>query len=346
MATKCGDRIKTARVNQAAEPVFAVPGDGATSCGAHDGLFREKFTRAGSAFRRCRDTGTMRAMPHDNAFVHPSAGPIGRLANRIVASRPLLRARRALLSRLPFLQLASDVENVVYCTWVVDVTAVAPLVPHGVTLASRDGRTLFTTLTYAHRHFGPRLAGPLRRVFPSPLQSNWRLYVDTLPGGLPADGTVLFVKNVFDHPLYALGSRLFSDALPSHLAQRFTHTVQDGRHDTLLSGGGGSAPDLRCTAQATDERTLPDAFAPFFADWRDAVASLSQQHAAIAHVDDCDRVAHASIDLPIDVDAVRPLKTTGPVGGGDFLAEIGATGEPMCFVVPEVAFRVLSERLL
>ncbi len=286
------------------------------------------------------------SMPYDNAFVHPSAGLAGRLTNWIVASRPLLRARRTLLSQVPFLQLASDVENVVYCTWVVEIAAVAPLVPCGITLASRDGHTLFTTLTYAHRHFGPRIAGPVRRVFPSPLQSNWRLYVDTLPGGIPATGTVLFVKNIFDHPLYALGSRLFSDALPSHLAQRFTHTVQGGRYDTLLLGGGGSAPDLHCTAQITDDRTLPDAFAPFFDDWRDAVVSLSLQHAAIAHVDDCDRLAYASIDLPIDVDAVRPLKTIGPVGGGDFLTSIQATGDPMCFVVPNVAFRVLSERLL
>lgn len=285
-------------------------------------------------------------MLHDNAFVHPSTGLAGRLANRIVANRPLLRARRALMSRLPFLQLASDVENVVYCTWVVDVAAVAPLVPRGVTLASRNGLTLFTALTYAHRHFGPRIAGPLRRVFPSPLQSNWRLYVDALPGGTPVDGTVLFVKNVFNHPLYALSTRLFSDALPSHLAQRFTHTVHDGCYHTLLSGGAGSAPDLRCTAQVTDDRTLPDAFAPFFDGWRDAVASLSLQHAAIAQVEDCGRLAHASIDLPIDVDTVRPLKAIGPVGGGDFLARIGASGEPMCFVVPDVSFRVLSERLL
>ncbi|NTZ09050.1 DUF2071 domain-containing protein [Burkholderia metallica] len=288
----------------------------------------------------------MPPMRYDNAFVYPSTGVIGRLANRIVASGPLLRARRALLSRLPFLQLASDVEHVVYCTWVVDVAAVAHLVPRGVTLASRGGRTLFTTLTYRHRHFGPRLAGPLRRVFPSPLQSNWRLYVDALPDGKPAERTVLFVKNVFDHPLYALGSRLFSDALPSHFARPFTHAARDGRYDTRLAGSGGSAPDFRCTAEASHDRTLSDAFAPFFDDWRAAVAALSLQHAAVAHVEDCDRLAYASIDLPIDVDAVRPLKTVGPAGGGDFLARIGATGEPLCFVVPDVAFRVLSERLL
>ena len=120
----------------------------------------------------------------------------------------------------------------------------------------------------------------------------------------------------------------------------------DGRYDTRLAGSGGSAPDFRCTAEASHDRTLPDAFAPFFDDWRAAVAALSLQHAAVAHVEDCDRLAYASIDLPIDVDAVRPLKTVGPAGGGGFLARIGATGEPLCFVVPDVAFRVLSERLL
>ncbi|KVO67344.1 hypothetical protein WJ78_13980 [Burkholderia ubonensis] len=285
-------------------------------------------------------------MSYTNAFVHPSAGIVGRLANRVVASRPLLRTRRALLSRLPFLQLASDVQDVVYCTWLVDLANVAHLVPPGVRLAARDGKTPFTILTYAHRHFGPRAAGPLRRLFPSPLQSNWRLYVDTLAGRKPAEQTVLFVKNVFDHPLYALGSRLFSDALPSHLAQRFEHTARDGRFSTLLAGGDGSAPDFRCIAETTSERALPAELAPFFDSWRSAVTFLSLQHGAIAHVEDCNGLAHARIDLPIDVEAVKPLRPVEPVGHGEFLQRIGAVGAPFCFVVPGVAFRVLSERVL
>ncbi|MGU7774767.1 DUF2071 domain-containing protein [Burkholderia sp. MR1-5-21] len=285
-------------------------------------------------------------MSYNNAFIHPSVGVVGKLANRIVGNRPLLRTRRALLSRLPFLQLASDVQDVVYCTWAVNVADVAHLVPAGVALAARNGKTLFTILTYAHRHFGPCAAGPLRRVFPSPLQSNWRLYVDMLPGQVPAEQTVLFVKNVFDHPLYAIGSRLFSDALPSHLAKRFEHDARNGRFSTLLSGGDGSAPDFRCVAEKTSERGLPAELAPFFDSWRSAVSFLSLQHSALAHVEDCDGLAHAGIDLPIDVDAVEALRLTEPAVGGEFLQRIGAVGTPFCFVVPGVAFRVLWERLL
>ena len=41
----------------------------------------------------------MPPMRYDNTFVYPSSGFAGRLANRIVASGPLLRARRALRVR-------------------------------------------------------------------------------------------------------------------------------------------------------------------------------------------------------------------------------------------------------
>ncbi|WP_245982976.1 DUF2071 domain-containing protein [Trinickia fusca] len=252
------------------------------------------------------------------------------------------------MSRLPFLELASDVVNVVYCTWVVDVANVAHLVPPGVALSQREGKALFTILTYAHRHFGPRIAGPLRRLFPSPLQSNWRLYVDTFPGGTgsSSSSTVLFVKNVFDHPLYAIGTRLFSDALPSHLAQRFEHTVSEGRFHTILSGGGGSAPDFRCDTVSAIERALPTSLKPFFDSWRSAVTFLCLQHGAIAYVEDGARLAHARIDLPIDIDTVQALEPVGSLVGGDFLERIGAVDQPFCFVVPKVAFRVLSERLI
>ncbi|WP_445145066.1 DUF2071 domain-containing protein [Dyella sp. Tek66A03] len=285
-------------------------------------------------------------MAYTNEFVYPSAGLLGKFANWLVSCRLLLRFRRALFSHLPFLKLASDVTNVVYCTWVVDVRDVSHLVPTGVVLKQRNGSTLFTILTYAHGHFGPRIAGPLRRVFPSPLQSNWRLYVETLPGNVPTDKTVLFVKNIFDNPLYAIGTRLFSDALPSHVAGGFEHTVSNEQFATMISAGAGSAPEFRCVAGATSERSLFEAFAPFFDSWRSAVTFLCLQHSAVAQVEDCDRLAYAAIDLPVDTDTVAPLASVDLPVSGEFLRQIGATGRPLCFLVPSVPFCVLSERLL
>ncbi|MDR5740411.1 MULTISPECIES: DUF2071 domain-containing protein [unclassified Caballeronia] len=266
--------------------------------------------------------------------------------NRLLNCSTFARARRAVLSRLPFMTMASDVVDVVYCTWIVDTADVAGYIPPGVALMERDGKTLFTILTYAHSHFGPSLAGPLRRLFPSPLQSNWRFYVSTFEGANDAAPTVLFVKNIFDNRLYLAATRMLSDALPSHLAARFEHRVVGRRSMTRIDSGRGSAPDFACGAQLTVSRALPEQFETFFDSWRRAVEFLGLQDGALAHVDDCSRIAHARIDLPIDIDSVRPMEPSGDVIGGDFLQGIGAKGRPFCFLVPGVKFRVLSERLL
>ncbi len=283
-----------------------------------------------------------------NRFVHPRPGLPGRLLGGLVSSPRLLAARRALLSRLPFMVLQSEVERVVYLNWLVDAKAAARYVPPGVRLWQRDGKTLFTALTYAHRHFGPAAAGPLRRLYPSPLQSNWRFYVDELPGGMRADRIVLFVKNTLDSAIYALGSRLFSDALPSHLAARFVHRQQDdGAIRTEIAPGAGSAPALRSTVRPAAVRGLPAGFADCFDSWEAAVAFLCLQDSAISQVEDAGRIAHAGIDLPIDLAAVQPLEAASDECDLPMLRELGAQhAQPFCFLVPAVPFRVLWERLL
>lgn len=155
-----------------------------------------------------------------NGFVFPHSGLLSQWANRLVSNHPILALRRAITAHLPFPILQSDIQDVIYLNWVLDVDQVAHYLPPGVQLWQRQGKTLFTVLTYRHRHFGPVFLGPLRQLCPSPLQSNWRLYLES---PVPEQRSVLFVKNSMNHVLYALGSRLFSDVLPSHLAESFTH---------------------------------------------------------------------------------------------------------------------------
>lgn len=129
------------------------------------------------------------------------------------------------MARLPFLTLHSDVRDVLYVSWLVDAAAAQKLVPAGVALWQRDGKTPFTVLTYRHGHFGPALPAPLRRLLPSPLQSNWRLYLDHTPPGAPAVPCVYFLKNIMASLPHALGTRLFSDILPTHLTAGMTLEV-------------------------------------------------------------------------------------------------------------------------
>ncbi len=250
------------------------------------------------------------------------------------------------MSRCPFLTLESDVTDVVYLTWLVPVEACRPLIPPGVKVWQRQGLTAFTVLTYQHGHFGPAFLGSLRKWCLWPLQSNWRFYLEHAPPGAPPVPMVLFLKNVMNSLAYTLGTRLFSDALPTHLADRFVHVRQGSVFHTEISSGQGSAPSLTCSVRVGQDETLSSRFEAAFGSWRDAVQFLTCQHAAVAPVERCGRLAFGEIDLPIDVSKVLPAQLAGSPVMCPFLDSLQAEGPPLCFVVPSVRFRVLSERLL
>jgi len=277
-------------------------------------------------------------------FVSPDGGSVGLLQNWLANSPSIKRLRRILLGGLPFPVLESDVRDVIYANWVVPVAAVADRVPPGVQLVERNGQTILTVLTYAHGHFGPALAGPLRRFFPSPLQSNWRLYVEEVDGKAPVKDTVLFLANTFDSYLYALGTRIFSDAMLSHRAEHFEHREQSDGWLTRLDGRG-SAPSMTLHVGRPGQAELPEAFAPFFSGLPDALRKLCLQHAALAPTERDGQLSLAGIDLPIRTDAVEFLRVVR-YDPGALLKRWQAGNLPFCFRVPSVRFRAISERLV
>ena len=278
-------------------------------------------------------------------YLHPYPGVFGRILEGLLNARGLARLRHAVLSRLPFPVLRSDVTDVVYVTWMVDARAAQALLPAGLRVWARDGRTPLTVLTYRHGHFGPALAGPLRRLFPSPLQSNWRLYLDgPLPPGAPPQ-TVWFLENMMDSGAYVAATRLFSDIMRTHRPARFTHGRAGEGFTTRIEPGAGSAPALECTAAPDAQPVLPPAFAAAFGSWNDAVAMLACQDAALGWSARLGKLVLSHIDLPIPLDGVRPLVPAGPVACS-LLEALPADGAPLCFLVPRVRFRVLSETLV
>src|SRR5689334_22130908 len=132
---------------------------------------------------------------------------------------PLANSRflRTLSEHLPVLAFRSDIRHVLYTNYLVPAAKVASLVPQGLTLQriGRDGGyALLSILTYRHGHFGPRIAGPLRRLFPSPIQSNWRLYVSDPQTGQRG---VYFLTNAVSGLPQALGARFLSEGMPMHV---------------------------------------------------------------------------------------------------------------------------------
>jgi len=281
-----------------------------------------------------------------NRYAHPTPGIAAWVSERTANSQILARARRATVGRLPFPVLASDVVNVIYATWLVDANRARDAAPPGAVLWERNGLTPFTILSYRHGHFGPQAAGPLRQLFPSPLQSNWRLYLGAPLRGTRERSTVIFVKNVLDSAPYTLGTRLFSDALPSHCARTFTLSNEPAELSVAIHPGAGSAPTFSARFERNRNASLPAAFAPFALSWSQAVTELSSQDAALAYVPSIGRIALATISLPVDIDSLEPISLRQGSLHCPMLEELCALEEPLCFHLPRVHFKALSERLL
>jgi len=282
-------------------------------------------------------------------YEHPVPGPVARGLENLLDSPRWARWRRRITAQLPFPTLASEVSDVAYLTWMVPVSRVAAWVPRGLALVEYQGFTPFTVLTYRHHHFGPAALGPLRRLCPSPLQSNWRLYLQPLPAAGVPERTVLFTHNAINQLPYVIGARLFSDGLPVHLPTRFEHGWGNGLLNTDIDPGFGSAPALRASLKLLGEPPLASstpvrqAFGPA---WESAVQRLALQDAALVPLPDGSASALVDIDLPISPGQVRPAQLLPGSLSCPILEALQPQGEPLCFVVPAVAFRVLGERLV
>ncbi len=281
-----------------------------------------------------------------NRFISPRRGPIIGLTAVISNSKIIARCRRVFTSIFPFLKLRSDVTSVVYMNWIVDAEKVRHLVPSGVELWEENGYTIFTILTYRHGNFVPSFLGPLRRVFFSPYQSNWRLYLKSAPPHVPQGSTVLFLKNSMSSHLYALGTRVLSDVLATHLPRKFVHTHHDGVFTTIISPGKGSAPKLSCVSHRNNEKILNPQFSEMFDSWNKAIEFLSFQDAALSYTDRDSIFAFSEIQLPIDISTIQPLELKAEGFECPMIEEFSPQSEPLCFVIPNVCFLATSEQLI
>ncbi|PSD47236.1 hypothetical protein C7E24_06050 [Stenotrophomonas maltophilia] len=287
------------------------------------------------------------AAPEDLAqsaiYRHPSDTLFGRMLPRLLHAPRWTRLRRALSRRWPMRAMVSDVRDVVYVSWWVDVRH-APSPPPGHHYVVHAGRTPYTILSYRHGHFGPALAGPLRSLMPSPRQSNWRWYLrrDDAPDGTPV---VLFDRNVMDQLPFVAGARAFSDAMQPHLSTRFEHVVRtDGRGNTRIEGGQGSAPELYLQWQAA-AGWEDAAWTAAFGGHQALLRFLTCQDEAIARTCDC-RWASSRIALPVEIDRLQPLQLEGELQCPRLQALGVNLTEGLAFLLPRVPFRVVSERLL
>jgi hypothetical protein len=248
---------------------------------------------------------------------------------------------RALGEWLPTVAFRSDIADVLYVNYVVDAARLQPLVPEGLAL-QRLGPggeyAFFTFLSYRHGHFGPALLGPLRRLLPSPVQTNWRIHVRDPRSG--ATG-IYFVTNAIDSTIHALAARMLSEGMPMHVLRRGTvGPVGEGCYRFCLDPGDGSAPDAEAILCVAGEIPQDGPWRACFASYEAMLAYCVPQDRAMSSQPWYRRTTRQEIDLGIPLAACEPL--VGEVRSHAARAIVGEAVS-FCFRVARVDFRFARE---
>jgi hypothetical protein len=266
----------------------------------------------------------------------PVPGLLARALDHVAASRFFY----ALLEPVPVFAMASDITDVIYVSYLLDAAKLEPLVPPGLELqrvGPRRDKAIFTFLTYRHGNFGFRFLGPLRRLSPSAIQTNWRIHVTDPKSGLKG---IFFFTNAIDNLAQALGARLFSEGMPMHVYRR-AELARDGDALSLvLDPGQGSAPDARVQVRRSPRRELPPAWAECFGSFDGMLEYVVPQNRALSSQPYKGRITRQEIDLPIPLADCTLLEGTVDSNAARALAGDAA---PLCFHVPRVAFAFTEE---
>jgi len=282
--------------------------------------------------RRTRpDAGSGRWAP----WRHPRPAP-GLLLDPIANSRFL----RALTELPPTLAFDSDITDVVYVNYLAEAAALEPLVPPGLQLqrvGPDGGHAVFTFLTFRHGHFGPRLLGPLRKLLPSPIHTNWRIHVRDPRSGLEG---IHFVTNAISSTPHALGARMMSEGMPMHVLAAAELRAENGAVALRLDPGSGSAPDAEAELRECPAAPATGPWSAAFSSWGEMLACVVPQDRALSTQPWHGRVTRQEIRLEIPLAACRPL--VGKVASRAAAPWVKGA-QPFCFRVEKVAFRFDSE---
>jgi hypothetical protein len=252
------------------------------------------------------------------------------------------RVARALAALLPRVALASDIRDVVYVSYIVPAQRLSRFVPAGLELQLIDPErslALFTFLSYRHGGFGPRLFGRWRRrLFPSPIQSNWRVHVREPRTGRAG---VYFLTTAIDSTPHALAGRLLVDGLPMHALAAAEVTEGDGVIQLRLDPGGGSGPDVAAIFHIEAASPTDGPWRACFATWSDLLAYVVPQDRAFAVDPACGRVT--SLEITLGIPAESCLALNGTVSSAAARAIAGDGAQPFAFWVPRASFLFVGE---
>ncbi len=289
---------------------------------------------ADAALRRTR-TGSI-VHPRDVRWRAPRSGLAARALEWLANDRVVT----ALMEPLPAFAMRSRVRDVVYVNYLVPAARLEALVPPGLELdrLGPDGRfALFTFLTFGHQHFGLSAMGPLRRLMPDAVQSNWRIHVVDPRTGQRG---IHFVTNAIDRLVFSLGARMFAEAMPMHWLAHASITREGDALRMVLDPGEGSGPDVLAELTPIEPGAWTGDWAEAWPSRRAFLEYCVPQHRALSSQPWRGRVTRQEIQLGVRCEDCVPYGGTLTSRAAVAIARDAA---PQIFVAPEVEFRFDTE---
>jgi hypothetical protein len=170
-------------------------------------------------------------------------------------------------------------------------------------------------------------------LLPSPVHSNWRIYVSDPHTGLRG---VYFVTNAIASTPHALAARLLSEGMPMHVFRRAAVQVSNDRTcRVVLDPGPGSAPDLEAVLRPSDAVLPGPPWSECFGSYAAMLAYCVPQDRAFSSQPWYGRITRQEISLRIPLESCEPM--AGAVHSHVAAAYVG-DALPLCFRVGKVAF--------
>jgi hypothetical protein len=176
-------------------------------------------------------------------------------------------------------------------------------------------------------------------LFPSPVQTNWRIHVRDPRTGVRG---IYFVTNAIDFAPPALAARLFTEGMPMHVFARskITRDARTGAVAFEFEPGGGSAPSAEGTLAPCPPPSLEGEWRECFGDWDGFLKYCVPQNRAMSGQPWHQRVTRHEITLPIDLARCEPL--AGEVRSSTAIAIVGER-VPLCLRVAGLHFTFEAE---
>jgi hypothetical protein len=246
----------------------------------------------------------------------------------------------ALLEPLPEATMVSDITDVLYVNYLLPAETLAPLVPEGLELQrlGPEGRfALMTFLSFRHGHFGAEMLGPLRKLCPSPIQTNWRIHVSDPRTKIQG---IYFVTNAITSSVLALAARMMTEGMPMHVLASASLDREGETIRLRLEPGGGSAPDAQAELRDVEPPELAGAWRECWTTPMDFLAYCVPQDRAMASQPLRNRISRQEIHLGIPLTDCQFVEGTVSSRAASAIA---GDARPICFRVPSVRFRFSQE---